>query len=30
MRVEVVSQRASGTGTFVTSGDLLKLTYDAP
>jgi hypothetical protein len=30
MRVEVLSQRASGAGTFFTSGDLLKLTYDAP
>jgi hypothetical protein len=30
MRVQVVSQRTSGTGTFFTSGDLLKVTYDAP
>jgi Multicopper oxidase len=30
MRVQVVSQRTSGSGTFFTSGDLLKVTYDAP
>jgi hypothetical protein len=30
MRVQVVSQRTSGTGTFFTSGNLLNVTYDAP
>jgi hypothetical protein len=30
MRVRVVSTRATGSGTFFTSGDLLKVTYDAP
>jgi hypothetical protein len=30
LRVQVVSTRSAGTGTFFTSGDLLKVTYDAP
>jgi hypothetical protein len=30
MRVQLVSQRTTGTATFFTSGDLLKVTYDAP
>jgi hypothetical protein len=30
LRVRVVSTRTAGSGTFFTSGDLLKVTYDAP
>jgi hypothetical protein len=30
VRVQVVSQRTSGAGPFFTSGDLMKITYEAP
>jgi hypothetical protein len=30
VRVRVLSQRTSGSGAFFTSGDLMKITYDAP
>jgi hypothetical protein len=30
LQVQVVNERASGSGTFFTSGDLMKVTYEAP
>jgi hypothetical protein len=30
MRVQVVSERTSGAGPFFTSGDLMKVNYEAP